>query len=913
MRGRPVRPTDSVAQSSSKHWYAESVETVEAALDTRGATGLSSSEAATRLGRLGPNEIARGKTEPWWEEVVESLTEPLVLLLLAVAGLYAIFGALGDALTILAVILLVSAVEVANESRAKGAIAALRTLTAPVAPVVRDAQIAEVPTRELVPGDLVLLRPGERVPADLRLTESVGLRIDEASLTGESASVAKQADVVLLPATELGDRRNVAFAGTLVTTGRGRGVVVATGGATELGRIAHLTETAREPRTPLQIHLRQLAGWLLWLALGFSVLVPILAILVARRSVQEAVLTGLTLAFATIPEELPILVTIVLGLGAYRLARRNAIVKRLRAAETLGSVSVVGTDKTGTLTENRLVVVEVVTADGTYQMPASHQTPTLGRLLAIAVLANDAQIVSMDGHETTLGDPTEVALLVAAHQAGVSVDAVRGSVSVLAEFPFNHVRRRMSVEYTRDNARWLALKGAPEAVLAICSQVLVDGHAEPLEKDRRQALLTAAEQMAARGLRVLACAERELTADARDESTSEIALTFVGLIGLEDPPRPEVPGAIATLQAAGIRVLMLTGDHPGTARAIAERVGIAARRVVVGRELENVSTDELRDLLETTSIFARISPEHKLRIVQVLEEDGEVVAVTGDGVNDAPALREAAIGIAMGKIGTDVAREAADLVLADDNFATVTVAVRSGRTLYANLRKAVRYYLAAKVALITAALVAVLAQLAVPFAPVQIIVMELFMDLGASTTFVVEPPEGDVMARPPRHPDQPFMDRAMQLGIFGGGISLAAAVLVAYFWVVGHNQGLLAAQTAAFATWLLGHLVLAAHMRSEREPLTRLGLGTNRAFFLWVVGVLGLLALGMTVPFMQARLHLTALTLGDWVVVVGAALLLPSWWEVAKWLRWDKQRPERSHLSTQERSVYSHETKSPRR
>jgi len=879
-------PIEPMVQPNARSWYAEPVGTVEAALKTHGASGLSMAEAATRLRQIGLNEIARAKAEPWWEEVVESLTEPLILLLLAVAGLYAVIGALGDALTILVVILLVTAVEVANESRAKGAIAALRTLTAPVAPVIRDGQIAAVPTRELVPGDLVLLEPGERVPADLRLVETAGLRIDEASLTGESASVAKQADVVLPPDTELGDRRNLAFAGTLVTTGRGRGVVVATGRATELGRIARLTETAREPRTPLQVHLRQLAGWLLWLALGFSVLVPLLAIFLAGRGVQEAILTGLTLAFATIPEELPILVTIVLGLGAYRLARRNAIVKRLQAAETLGTVSVVGTDKTGTLTENRMVVVEIITAEGTYRTPVPVETPTLRHLFAIAVLANDAQITSADGTETTLGDPTDVALLVAAQQAGVSVEAVRGAAPVLAEYPFEHTRRRMSVQYTRDGAHWLALKGAPEAVLAICSQVLVASHAEPFEQERRQVLLTAAEQMAGRGLRVLACAERELTADNQDETTSETALTFVGLIGIEDPLRPEVPTSIATLRAAGVRVLMLTGDHPATARSIAERVGIDTRRVVVGRELENVSNDELRGLLETASVFARISPAHKLRIVQILEEQGEVVAVTGDGVNDAPALREAAIGIAMGKIGTDVAREAADLVLADDNFATVTVAVRDGRTLYANLRKAVRYYLAAKVALITASLVAVLAQLAVPFVPVQIIVMELFMDLGASTTFVVEPPEGDVMARPPRDPHRPFMDRAMQLGIFGGGISLAAAVLVAYFWVLGRNEGLVAAQTAAFATWLLGHLVLAAHMRSEREPLTRLGLATNRPFFLWVAGVLVLLALGMSVPFIQARLHMMALTLGDWGVVFGAALLFPSWWEVAKSLHW---------------------------
>ena len=875
--------TTNSTTAADRRWYSQPIEEVEADLHTHLTNGLTTSEVTVRARQYGPNELTRPKAEPWWEEVVESLTEPLVLLLLAVAGLYAVLGSLGDALTILVVILLVAAVEVVNESRAKRAIVSLRTLAAPIAPVIRDGELREIPTADLVPGDLVLLRPGERVPADLRLVETGGLGVDEASLTGESVPVAKQADVVLAPETELADRRNLAFAGTLITSGRGRGIVVATGPATELGQIARLAETAREPRTPLQVYLRQLAGWLLWLAVGFSILIPLLAIVVAGRPFQESLLTGLTLAFATIPEELPILVTIVLGLGSYRLAQRHAIVKRLRAAETLGSVSVVGTDKTGTLTENRLVVVEFETSDGTQRLPLTATTPTLRRLFEIAILANDAQVVNEAGNRTFLGDPTEVALLVAATDAGLSVDAVRAAAPIVAEIPFEHVRRRMSVIYLRDGAPWLALKGAPEAVLALCSQIFVDGKAEPLDATRQARLLAAAEQLAARGLRVLATAERRLAADEATNVTSEIALTFVGFLALEDPPRPEVPAAIATLQGAGVRVLMLTGDHPATAKAIADRVGIAARQVIVGRELETMSDADLRRALESVSVFARISPEHKLRIVQVLEDEGKVVAVTGDGVNDAPALRAATIGIAMGQIGTDVAREASDLVLADDNFATVVVAVRDGRTLFANLSKAVRYYLAAKVALIGASLVAVLARLAVPFVPVQIIVMELFMDLGASTTFVAEPPESNVMDQPPRNPHHPFLDRAMRIGIFGGGASLAAAVLVAYFWTLGHGYGLVAAQTAAFATWLIGHLVLAAHMRAERTSLFQLGLASNRNFLVWTVAVLALLGLGMTVPFVATRLHLTTLPPATWLVCVVAAVVFPSWWEIEKW------------------------------
>jgi Ca2+-transporting ATPase len=882
--------SEQVVEPTTLRWYAQPIGTVEAELGTDVARGLAAADAAARLARRGPNELARPKAEPWWEEVVESLTEPLVLLLLAVAVLYFLLGSFGDALTILAVILLVSAIEVANESRAKRAIASLRALTAPVVPLVRDGQPRDVPARDLVPGDLLLLRSGERIPADVRLVEAVGLRVDESSLTGESIPVDKQADVVLPAETALGDRRNLAFTGTLVTAGHGRGLVVATGRDTELGRIAKLTETTREPRTPLQQQLRQLAGWLLWLALGFSVLIPLLAIVVAKRSSQEALLTGLTLAFATIPEELPILVTIVLGLGAYHLAKRHAIVKRLRAAETLGSVSAVGTDKTGTLTENRLRLTELVTADGNYAVPLPSDVPTVRRALEVAVLASEAQLVVVDGRRTAVGDPTEIALFDTSEQAGVAVAAVRAAVPILAVFPFDHVRQRMAVLYANETRRILALKGAPEVVLALCSALRVDGGRSPLGEDRRRALLAAAERMAARGLRVLAVAERELTPDDRADASAEVTLTFLGLLGLEDPPRPEVPDAVAALQRAGVRVLMLTGDHPATARAIAERVGIDAKRVVVGRELEASTDDDLRDVLETTSVFARISPEHKLRIVRALASDGRVVAVTGDGINDAPALREAAIGIAMGRTGTDVARETADLVLADDNFATVTVAVRDGRALFANLRKAVRYYLAAKVALIGVSLVAVLAGLATPFVPVQIIVMELFMDLGASTTFVAEPPEEDVMARPPRPPHHPFMDRAMQVGIFGGGVSLAVAVLVAFFWTLAHGADLAAAQTAAFAAWLVGHLVLAAHMRTEREPLARVGLLGNRNFLIWTIAVLALLAIGITVPFVGERLHVARLPSTSWGIVVAAAIIFPSWWELAKWLTWRQPR-----------------------
>ena len=861
-------------------WHSSSADAVAARLGTDPRSGLSAGEAEKRRGRIGPNEPAPAKHEPWWEEALEILREPLILVLVAVAIVYALLGEVEDAATIAVVILAVAAVEVANEQRAKGAIASLRTLSAPTTTAVRGGESIEIGARELVPGDVVLLLPGRRVPADLRLVEAVALRIDESNLTGESVPVAKDAGQVLAAETALGDRVNLAWAGTLVTAGKGRGVVVATGPATELGRIARLAGEVREPRTPLQLQMRELSRWLLAVALGFSVLVPVLGVFVARRPLQEMVLSGLTLAFATIPEELPLLITIVLGLGSYQLARRHAIVRRLRAAETLGSVSVVGTDKTGTLTENRLRVGELFAGGATMRPPLDQRLPALMRLLEIGVLANDAQVQRADGRSAFVGDPTEVALLEAAQAAGLDVAQRRSAVHVLEERPFDDVRKRQSVVYERGGRRYLALKGAPESVLAICSRISEDGSDRDLGGDARERITQTVGEMAGRGLRVLAFAEREVPGAA--VGAQERDLSFVGLAGLEDPPRLEVAAAIAELHAAGVRVLMLTGDHPLTARAIALRVGIDAERVVSGPELERASEADLRTLVSSASVFARITPEHKLRVVQALAAEGAVVAVTGDGVNDAPALRQAAVGIAMGRTGTDIAREAADLVLADDNFATVTAAIGAGRALYDNLRKAVRYYLAAKVALIAASLAAVLAQLPLPFAPVQIILLELFMDLGASTTFVSEPPESEVMRTAPRDPRRPFMDRAMQLGIAGGGLSLAAAVVVAYFWAWGQGLGAAAAQTAAFVTWLVGHVVLAAHMRTQ-EPLRWASLRANRAFLIWAAAAIVLVVLGTNLPVLQSRLQLTTLPPAAWIISILLGLLLPSWWQIAKW------------------------------
>ncbi len=887
-------PKDSSAPGlaqAAPAWHALPAAEVAAMLATDPQEGLAEAEAQRRLQAHGLNRLAAEPRLTFWSVAREEIAEPMILLLLAVGVIYSLLGEPEDALAIFAIIAGIISVETYNEYRAKAAVAALGRLAVPVAPVLRDGQLREVAAERLVPGDLVLLRGGERVPADLRLLETAGLQIDESSLTGESAAVAKGAAPVAATA-ELGDRSSVAFAGTLVVAGKGRGVVVATGMATELGRIVGLVRAAREPRTPLQQAMRELAGWLVWVALGFSVLVPALGLLFGQPPV-EMILTGLTLAFATIPEEMPILITVVLGLGAYRLSQRRAIVKRLRAAETLGSVSAIASDKTGTLTENRMALERAYVGR---QFLGAAEVPTslVGRrLLEVGVLASDeaAVVAAQAPTEGSLGDPTEIALVVAAREAGLAPDFLRGAGPLL-EHAFDDRLGLASAAYARGEGVYVAVKGAPEAVLARCRwEAGPDGVRELDDRGRSQAL-AAAGALAAQGLRVLGLAGKwlpeGLPAGGLPRAEVETGLTFVGLAGLLDPPRAEVPAAVAALRGAGIRVLMLTGDHPATARAIARAVGLPDEPILVGRDVAALDDGGLARATENTAVYARIAPEHKLRIVRSLQAQGKTVAVTGDGINDAPALRQAAIGVAMGETGTDAAREAADVVLADDNFATIAIAVREGRILFANLRKAVRYYLAVKLALVTTSLVAVLSQLPVPFAPIQIIIMELFMDLGASVAFTTEPPEADVMRQAPRDPRRPFVDGPLRLGILAGGLSLAVAVTAVYLSACWGGAGQREAQTTAFAAWMLGHLALALYMRSERQPLWQLGVFSNRALLVWALAALALLIAAVYLPPLQAVLRTESLGAGQWLAIAAVALLVPTWLEVAKVLRWGR-------------------------
>ncbi len=850
-------------------WHALGTEEACRRLATDPARGLAPSDAEQRLAAYGPNRLAEEKKEPIWEELLEELREPTVLLLLGTGVLYAVWGKLEDAITIFVVILLMAGVEAFNEARAKRAIGSLRKLAEPTASVRRGGVVAEVPVEQVVPGDLVLLAAGRRVPADVRLLEAWGLAVDESSLTGESVPVDKDAQASLAPEMALAERRNLAYAGTMVTRGRGLAIAVATGPASELGRIAGLARSVKPPRTPLQKAMGELSKSLAWLAIGVSVIVPVLGIVLAHQPVNTMILTGLSLAFATIPEELPIIITTVLALGGYRLAKEHAIARDLNAVETLGAVTVIATDKTGTLTENRMAVAEFAPAD------AGREAAVIGAL------------TSGGAYEPgTVADPMDSALVRTAVEAGVDLDDLRARYPVHDEFTFDAARKMTSVVTRRDGHLWVAAKGAPEAILARSTGRRIHGEDLALGDPDRQEILRQVDDMASRGLRVIALGSKMSAAERLSQDEAETDLVFVGLVGLADPPRKEAQQAVATAQGAGIRAVMITGDHPLTASAVARQVGLVdGGRVVTGAELDALSDDALREVARDTAVYARTTSEHKLRIVRALQANGERVAATGDGVNDAPALAAADIGIAMGETGSDVAREAADLVLADDNFTTIVHAVREGRALYANLQKTVRYYLTCKVALVLSTLVPTLLLIPVPFAPVQIILMELFMDLAAGAAFTAEPPETDLLREGPRDPRARFMDRPMITSILTSSFGLFVAVLVAYLVTWFRSGNAVEAQSIAFFTWLLGHVALALNMRSERQPLFAPSTPGNRFMVGWAAATVVFVVLAATVPALQAALRTVAPTAGQWGMMVGLVIAGTFWMEVAKWVR----------------------------
>jgi Ca2+-transporting ATPase len=859
-------------------FHVQSTDEIARALEVDPGCGLETAEAKQRLFANGPNRIAEAPGPGILGIAARQLLDATVLVLIAAAGISAFVHDVQDTAIIAAIVMLNTAIATVQEVRARKAIAALRKLGAQHAAVLRNAIRQTVPADELVTGDVVLLEVGNIVPADLRLIEAARLAIAESPLTGESVPVHKQVDALGAEELPLGDRTNMAFKGTMVTSGRGRGIVVATGPSSELGRIGKLTEDSAETATPLQQRLTTLGK-----RLSGAVVIIAAVVFAAGLSRGEPAalmfLTAVSLAVAAIPEALPATLTISLALGARRMSDQNALVRRLAAVEALGSVSYICTDKTGTLTEDRMRAEAVVLADGTPASCAAAGAETARAFHTALALCND---VLENAGGAPAGDPTEVAVVVAAAAEGFDRASLVSRFPRVFELPFEAERKRMTTVHAVDGGWMGYTKGAPEAVIPACRFSMLGALQAPID---RAAALALARTLAARGLRVLAVAQRHFPEPPCGESIEsvETELTLLGFIGLIDPPRAEAAAAVSACRAAGIVPVMITGDHPDTAQAIADRLGLADPpvKVIAGPELTGLGDKALdAGLAAGTRVFARVDPAQKIRIVEALQRRGAFVAMTGDGVNDAPALRRANIGVAMGRNGTDVAREAADLVLLDDNFATIVAAIGEGRRIYDNVRKFLRFMLTGNSAEIWTMLLAPFLGLPIPLLPAQILWINLVTDSLPALAIAVEPAEGDVMRRPPRPPAENILGDGLWQHTLWVGLLMAAAALAAQ--AIAMPDGAAHWQTMVFSVLTfsqLGHVMV---VRSDRTSLFEQGLFSNLSL-LGSVALVALLQLAaIYLPLMNAALGTTPLTVRELSICITLSLVVPLAVEIEK-------------------------------
>ena len=860
----------------------ESLDAIVVKLRTDSSKGLSSSEAERRLKEFGPNALSAGKNYGFAGILLKELREPMILLLVVVAAIYSVLGELRDSVVIVSIVFIVVFIESYNVNRAKRSITALRKLAAPHGMVYRDGILGKEMSRDIVPGDLLVVTAGDMVPADGRLVESSSLKIDESSLTGESFSVIKDAEIQP-KSTELADLTNMLFSGTLVVQGTGKLIVTSTGKGTELGKISQLVEEAEEIQTPLGKTMSALTGVLASLAVAFSVLIPLIGYF-EGKALDDMILTGLSMAFATVPEELPVLISITLAIGAYSLSKHNAVVKDLKAAETLGSVTVIATDKTGTLTENRMTVAHTYSGG---KLIDSHEW-NKDSFLEKTILATGTLMLDMGG-ATSHKDPMEVATFEHSNKIGMDIEKLRKRFKQIEEFSFENRIKLASYLYRTDhNTLVLYSSGAPEVILSRSTHFTDNnGETSLMNEKESERILHAIEEISSSGERTIAVASKNVSEYISDRNVLEQGFTFQGLISFMDPPRPEVPNAIKECKKAGIRVIMLTGDHPGTAKKIAGLIGIDnSGKVVTGKEIQDMNDEELSGLISTTSVFARITSEDKFRIVELLKKKGETVAVTGDGVNDSPALRTAEIGIAMGMKGTEVARQASDMILLDDNFATIVSAVHEGRKILYTLRKSVKYEISIKIALVLIFMIPLFLLIPFPFSPIQIIVMELMMDVAALGGFMYEREEKGIMLQSPSKSGRKFFDQSLVSITIISAVAIAFAVSFVYLYIYYETGVLIRAQTSAFLVWMISQIFLAHNLRTEREPVFVKGFLSNRVISIWAIIVLLSLVVITIIPDLQIVLQTAYLTYTDWILIISASLASTFWMEAYKVFRY---------------------------
>ncbi|AZB44838.1 calcium-translocating P-type ATPase, SERCA-type [Bacillus sp. FJAT-42376] len=874
-------------------WHEMEIQDVAESVNTDRETGLSDREVHTRYGKFGYNELQEAEKTSALLLFLGQFKDFMVLVLLGATIISAFLGEYIDAVAIVAIVLMNGILGFFQERRAEKSLEALKQLSAPMVSCLRDGDWVRLPSRELVPGDIIKFTAGDRIGADLRLLSVKSLEIEESALTGESVPVQKSPEALQLKEAGLGDLANMAFMGTLVTRGSGIGMVVATGMKTAMGQIAGLLQSAESLDTPLQKRLEQLGKILIAVALMLTALVVGTGV-IQGHSLYAMFLAGVSLAVAAIPEGLPAIVTVALSLGVQRMIKQKSIVRKLPAVETLGCASVICSDKTGTMTQNKMTVTDIWSGGKNWKVSGTgfdvrgeflfkdrtvtpRDDKALHQILTFGMLCNTAELILNEEEKRIDGDPTEGALLIAAMKAGLSRESLGKKFKIIEEFPFDSSRKMMSVVAEDSSGkRFVVTKGAPDVLLHLSGQVLWENRQQHMSSQYVQRIKESIENMASKALRTIAIAYKPIShGRAVKQDEAEKDLVFVGLQGMIDPPRPEVKQAIKECRAAGIKTVMITGDHVITARAIARQLDLlpANGKVMEGAELNKLSDEDLEKTVEDVYVFARVSPEHKLKIVKALQNRGHIVAMTGDGVNDAPAIKAADIGISMGITGTDVAKEASSLILADDNFATIKSAIREGRNIYENIRKFIRYLLASNVGEILVMLFAMLLALPLPLVPIQILWVNLVTDGLPAMALGLDQPEGNLMSRKPRHPKEGVFARSLGWKVISRGFLIGAATLAAFMFIYNRDpENLAYAQTVAFSTLVMAQLIHVFDCRSEKSIFDR-----NPFENLYLLGAVASSILLMLVviyyPPLQPIFKTVPVVPRDWILIMGMASL----------------------------------------
>ncbi len=897
----------------SKNWHNLKASETITSLNSS-ASGLSQEEAQKRLEQFGPNELVEKEKISPWAIFFEQFKSFLIIILLIAVVLSAVLGEVVDAIIIGVIVFFACGLGFVQEYRAERAMEALKRMAAPLASVLRDGKEEEISAQELVPGDMILLRTGDKIPADARLIEAVNLKTDEASLTGESVPIEKISDPIE-GEVNVGDRRNTVFMGTAAVYGRATAMVTATGMATEFGKIADMLQEVKAERTPLQINLDKLGKWI---GIGALALTFVLAGLGVMRGheILEMFIWGVALAVAAVPEALPAVVVISLALGVRRMVKRHALIRRLPAVETLGGTTFICSDKTGTLTQDQMTVRRIyvdgklidVTGvgyepegefylDGTALAP--EQSPSLQTLLEISVQCNDTSLASVNGTWGIKGDPTEGALVVAAAKADLWQKDLNSQFPRIGEIPFSSETKRMTIVHQAPQGKIACSKGAPEVILSSCSHICSNGRERELTKKDRNNILSAAQEMAGNALRVLGMAYKQLPHAAVINEAIEQDMVFVGLAGMIDPPREEVKEAVKLCDHAGIKSVMITGDHKLTAIAIAKELGLLKEGVALsGAEIDNLSDEEFEALVEKIEVYARVSPAHKLRIVEVLAKKGHVVAMTGDGVNDAPALKKADIGVAMGITGTDVTKEAADMILTDDNFASIVAAVEEGRGIFGNVKKYLMYLLSSNIGEILVMAVAILfgpliglPYGAIPLIAIQILWVNLATDGLPAIALSVDPPDPDIMEQKPRPRGQGIFTKPVLILMVIGGIWSAVVNLGIFKWALDAGRGMWEAQALVFLTLIIIQFFKAYNFRSDKKSIFQIGMFKNKWLNLAICWETLLLCIIIYTPFLQEPFHTFSLSVIDWVIVILVAGSIFPVLEISKAvIRWQERK-----------------------